>query len=324
MKHNVAFIGAGDVVRRSYLPTLADRTDCKIVAICSRNEQSARELATQYDIEIVFQDYETLLQQPDTDIIFICTPNYLHRTMAEAAMAQNKHILVEKPLCTTYQDSQALLQQAYRYSKTFYVAFNNQFREENQWLRTKVLADDIGEVELIDFEWYRTKRHENKSWLYDTALSGGGVLIDLGAHMIHFALSLLPSRGYYSACCYNVSHHAFSSPVEDTSTSIICVDDKTTILIKLGWDMQLSKRSRVTLEVFGLAGCVSNRDFEKDQTNMPQKVSDGYGAMITEFFQHIESNTKPDLNLVNDTMMLLDALYQSSQTRTAISGEFHR
>jgi len=322
MKHRAAFIGAGDVVRRSYLPAISQQSDCKVVAICSQSGQSAKELADLYGIKIVSQHYEEVLQQPDIDTVFICTPTHVHREIAEAAMRYGRHVLVEKPLCTTYQDSRMLLQQARSYDKTFYAAFNNQFRVENRWLKTKVLTGKIGEVELIDFEWYRTKRHVDKAWLYDPPRSGGGVLVDLGAHMLHLALSLLPNRQYYTASCHNVSHQAFSSSVEDTSISMISVDDKTTILIKLGWDMKLPKPSRVTLELFGLAGRISNRDFEEAKVGSPVTKSDGYDLMIAEFLQHIDTNTKPNLDLVDDTMMLVDALYRSSQTQTTIAGEF--
>ncbi len=319
----VGFIGAGDVVRRSYLPVLSQRADCKLVAICSQSGQSAQEVANQHGIKSVFNDYNQLLQQPEIDTIFICTPTYLHQQMAEAAMAQGKHVLVEKPLCTTYQDSSALLQQARNYDKTFYAAFNNQFRVENQWLRQEVLIGNVGQPELIDFEWYRTKRHADKNWLYDLDQSGGGVLVDLGAHMIHFGLSLLPNRKQYWVSCRNISHSAFSCSVEDTSVSMISIDNKLTFLLKLGWDMQLPKRSRVTLEVFGLTGRISNHDFAKVKGHDSQPKSDGYDLMIADFLDHIKANTKPDFNLVDDSMKLLADLYQSSHSQSTIAGEFY-
>jgi len=236
VEHRVAFIGAGDVVRKAYLPAVSRRKDSRLVAICSQKGESANELATLYGIEKVFSGYDEVLQQEDIDTVFVCIPTYLHRRIAEAAMKYNKNILVEKPLCANYQDSHILLQRAFHYRKTFYAAFNNQFREENHWLNSKVLAGDIGEIELIDFEWYRTKRYEDKTWLYDATLSGGGVLIDLGAHLIYFALSLIPNRREYTAYCNNMSHKVRPS-VEDTSVAMVTVDGKIMILVKLGWDI---------------------------------------------------------------------------------------
>ena len=315
MVHRVAFIGAGNVVRKRYLPAISQRTDCEVVAICSQHGRSANEFAALYGIGSVYQDFETLLQQDDIDTVFICTPTYLHREMAEAAIGRKKNVFVEKPLCTNYRDSHILLQRAVRYSNTFYVAFNNQFRDANQWLRSKVLAGDIGDIELIDFDWYRTKGHEQKAWLYDVNLAGRGVLIDLGAHLVHLALSLIPLRHQFTAYCNNVIHNPRSSSVDDTSVAMITVDDRITILIKLGWDMKFSTKTRVLLEVFGKEAHISNQDYQGPKTN-------GFGHMIQDFFRHIEANSTPDLGLVEDTMMLLDALYRSNQTRSTLSGKF--
>jgi predicted dehydrogenase len=319
MRHKLAFIGAGDVVRRSYLPALAQRSDGAVVAICSQSGQSAREVAAQYGIERVYERYQDLLRQPDIDTVFICTPTYLHREIAEAAMAERKHVLVEKPLCATYSDSQALLEQVIGYSKTFYVAFNNQFRAENQWLRRETLAGKVGQIELLDFAWYRTKRHEAKTWLYQPEQAGGGVLIDLGAHLIHFALSLLPNCRHFTAYGHMISHQPDVSPVEDSAVGMITVDGQATILIKLGWAMRLPIPSSVTLEVLGREGRLSNRDY---QAPANLKKTSGFEPLIEEFFQHIEAGTRPDLDLVGDTMLVLDKLYQSSQTGATVSGKF--
>jgi len=313
--HRIGFIGAGDVVRKSYLPVLAYRDDCKVIAICSHAGQSATELADRFQIQTVCQDYAELLNHDDVETVFICTPTYLHRELAEAAMQRGKNILVEKPPCANYQDSHALLAQAGQYPKTFYVAFNNWFREENEWLRTKVMAGELGGAEIIDFEWYRTKRYESKAWLYDARRSGGGVLIDLGTHLIHLALSLVPHRCGFVAYCRSVNHSLMPSSVEDTSVAMITVDHKITLVIKLGWDMILPTPSHVFLQVRGTKGGISNLDYSGRKT-------DGYSSMIEDFLGHIEKGTKQDFALVQDTMLLLDALYESGRSGTTVAGKF--
>jgi predicted dehydrogenase len=313
--HSIGFIGAGDVVRKSYLPVLARRDDCKVTAICSHAGQSARELAHLFRIQTVCQNYADLLDRAEVETVFICTPTHLHREMAEAAMLRGKHVLVEKPLCSNYPDSHALLDQAVQYPKTFYAAFNNHFREENRWLSGKILAGELGKTELIDFEWYRTKRYESKTWLYDAKQSGGGVLIDLGAHLIHLALSLLPQRRDFSAYCHNTCYNPMQTSVEDASIAMITIDATTTALIKLGWDMALPTPSQVRLQVQGTKGGISNLAYTGTK-------ADGYAFMIEDFLDHIEKGTKQDLLLVRDTMLLLDALYESSRSGTTVVRKF--
>lgn len=314
MEHRVCVIGAGDVVRRVYLPSLAMRADCKIKGISSQRGRSAEELAARYGIEAVLMGHEEILGQDDVDTVFICTPPHLHKEIAEAAMERNKNILVEKPLCANYRDSRSLLRRARAYPKTFYAAFNNYFREENQWLKSKVMNGEVGNVEVIDIEWLRTRRYENKAWLYDPGLSGGGVLMDLGSHMIHFALSLIPQRIRFAALCHNMTHE-WQSAVESTSTAMVTVDNKVTILLKLGWDMKLPVQSSVVFTVYGSEGSLSNQEYQGSKT-------DGYGRMIDDLFCCMDSATRPNLGLVEDTMLLLDALYESAGSQSFVRGEF--
>ena len=314
MEHRIGFVGAGDVVRKAYLPALASRVGCHIKAISSRSMLSAGKLAAQYGIERVFGGYEELVGQDDIDTVFICTPPYLHSQIAEATMQGSKNVLIEKPLCTNYQAGRSLLQRARTYARTFYVASNNYFREENQWLKSQVIDGEVGNIEVIDFEWYRRRRYEDKSWLYNPALSGGGVLMDLGYHMIHLALSLIPQRVRFAALCKNLRHE-WQSGVESTATSMITVDDKITILLKLGWDMNLPTRSRVVLRVYGDKACLSNQDYQGNKT-------EGFSRMVDDFFRHIEARVVPDLGLIEDTMLLLDALYEADRSQSIIRGEF--
>lgn len=313
--HNIAIIGAGDIVRKAYLPALSRRGDCRVMAICSQSGHSAHELAMQYQIPFMYQDYQELLQRKDIDVVFICTPTALHRPISEAAIASQKHLLVEKPLCTTYSDSHALLQQAACYEYVFYPAFNNRFREENQYFYNHILSGKIGALELFDFEWYRTKRYIQKDWLYNPSMSGGGVLMDLGTHLLHLALGLLPKRRKFSAFCNNIIHDSSNSIVEDTSTALLSIDNNISIVMKLGWDMHLPTASRVNLQVFCSQGIVSNFDYQGEKT-------DGYALMIQDFFAHIDTNTRPDLNLVDNTMQMIEALYLSSLEKRCVSGEF--
>lgn len=317
MLHNIALIGAGDIVRKAYLPELTGRVDCRVKALCSKGGASAEELAQQYGIPAWSKEYREIIKEKDIDVVFVCTPTNSHRLIAEAALDAGKHILVEKPLCTNYTDSNALLQRAVRSDKVLYPAFNNSFREENLFFFHKVERGELGCPEVIDFEWYRTRRYETKAWLYDARQSGGGVLIDLGAHLVHMALGLLPDRKKFCVNAVNMHHSSEDSSVEDTSTATIIIDDQTSILIKTGWDVAMPERSRVNLNVIGSKGVASNRDYQGPK-------SEGYPAMLEDCFRHIEENRKPDLQRVDDTMLVLEAMYESNRKKTCITGVFNR
>ncbi|MBI4445915.1 MAG: Gfo/Idh/MocA family oxidoreductase [Acidobacteria bacterium] len=312
--HQIGLIGAGDVVEKAYLPILLRRADCNVIAICSRTGRSAVRLAERWSIPHICADHQDLLSK-NVDTVFICTPTHTHRLMATDAVAAGKNVLVEKPLCTSYPEACELLDLAARHSGTFYTAFNNAFREENRWLMSRVLPGELGILELLDFEWYRTRRYREKLWLYDRELSGGGVLMDLGCHLIHLGLSLIPQRLCYRAYCRIKSHNLTGSVLDDTATATISINDSVEIVLKLGWDMKMSAKSRVRLEVFGSEGSASNQDYDGEK-------SDGFSAMIEDFLQHVREGSHPDLSVVYDSMKLLHALYTSAETNGTVEGEF--
>ena len=313
MVHRVGIIGAGDIAQRTYLPLLAEREDCKLAAIYSRTRGPASKLAKKFGIEHVYDNLEEFLERSDIGTVFICTPTETHLKIVKAALKYSKNVLIEKPLTTVYDDDVSLLKLARLQSKNFCVAFNNYYREENEWLRSKVLEGTLGEVQIINIEWYRALPFPSVGPHQGDQPSG--VLMHLGAKLLSVALRLLPERRSFNVVCQNLKRAGGPTADEDTSFSSIVIDEKVTVNIRLGWDIALPIHSQTNMEVFGKKGKISNRDY-----NGPE--SDGHKNMINEFLERNNSGEHMDLDLVEDTMTLLNALYQSHQTKTAVSGKF--
>ena len=77
---------------------------------------------------------------------------------------------------------------------------------------------------------------------------------------------------------------------------MVTVDDKATILMKLGWDMKLPVQSSVVLTVYGSEGSLSNQEYRGSKT-------DGYDRMLDDLVCCIDTATRPDLGLVEGTMV---------------------
>ena len=186
MSHRVGIIGAGDIAQKTYLPLLSERDDCQIIGIYSRTKDPAIKLAKEFQIDHVFDHIDELLEQKEIDSVFICTPTETHAEIATAALHHSKNVLIEKPLTTIYDDDIALLRLAREKSKNFCVAFNNYYREENEWLRRKILGGSLGQVQIINLEWYRALpfpsfgSHQGKD--------PSGVLMHLGAKLLQLRL----------------------------------------------------------------------------------------------------------------------------------------
>ena len=74
MAHRVGIIGAGDITQRTYLPLLAEREDCELVAIYSRTRGPASKLAKKFGIEHVYDNLEEFLKE-----VISAQFSYVHR-----------------------------------------------------------------------------------------------------------------------------------------------------------------------------------------------------------------------------------------------------
>ncbi|HEY6541578.1 MAG TPA: Gfo/Idh/MocA family oxidoreductase, partial [Ktedonobacteraceae bacterium] len=95
---NWGVLGAGFIANRAMIPAIQQSSNARVLALASRDEQRGREITQRYGIERVYSDYETLLDDPDVQVVYIALPNSLHREWAIRAAHAGKHVLCEKPL----------------------------------------------------------------------------------------------------------------------------------------------------------------------------------------------------------------------------------
>ena len=84
----------------------------ELVAICDLNDKRLRETARKYNVGTYYTDCDKMLQQADIDAVSIVTPDFAHREPAVTCANAGKHIIVEKPLATTVEDCQSIINAA--------------------------------------------------------------------------------------------------------------------------------------------------------------------------------------------------------------------
>ena len=106
MKMNFAIVGCGRIGRRH-----AEQI-CKVgrlVAVCDVLHESALELAEKYNANIYLSIEALLTNEPDVQVVSICTPNGLHAEHSVKSLLAGKHVLCEKPLCIHLQDAKNMI-----------------------------------------------------------------------------------------------------------------------------------------------------------------------------------------------------------------------
>src|SRR5439155_17638442 len=98
---NWGILGAGFISTRAIIPALQQVPSARLLALASRSAERAQSIATQFDIQQTYTDYQSLLDDPDINAVYIALPNHLHHSWCILAAQAGKHILCEKPLAVT-------------------------------------------------------------------------------------------------------------------------------------------------------------------------------------------------------------------------------
>ena len=165
-----------------------------IHGVATRSLEKSRAVADTYGFAVATDCENDLIQSPDIDVIDICTPNILHTDTVRRALAAGKHIYCEKPLADTLKNAEEMAALAVQSGRICNVVFNNRHLSAVQ--RAKQLIDEgrLGQILSFDFRYLHnscTDPKKNAGWKQTAAVCGeGGVLFDLGAHIIDLAVFL--------------------------------------------------------------------------------------------------------------------------------------
>lgn len=112
----------------------------EVTALCDPREERLREVGERYGIVGRHRDYRELCAREDVDLVSVVTPEGEHRAPALAAASQGKHLFVEKPLATTLEDGEAILQAASQAGVQLMVG--HLLRFENKYATVKRLLEE--------------------------------------------------------------------------------------------------------------------------------------------------------------------------------------
>src|SRR5260370_40600698 len=180
----IGLVGCGFWGAVVHPPALIANTPARVVAVASRSAESAFNAAQTFGVPSWSTDYRELLENPEVDVVDICTPNGLHAEMAIAAAQSGKDIICIKPLATGLAQADAMLDAARRAHVQLFYAENNLFIPALQ--RAKEVIDEgaLGKV-------FRVRASEgipgpHAAWFHDQAAAGGGCVLDMPGTSLAF------------------------------------------------------------------------------------------------------------------------------------------
>jgi predicted dehydrogenase len=196
IRYKAAVFGTG-FVGRVHLEAIRRLGYVQVYAIGESQKEKARRLGDEFHVEKTHSDWEVLLQDPEIDVVHVCTPNALHFVMAKAALEAGKHVICEKPLATSVAEAKELIAIAKAKNLANATFHNLRFYPMVQQIRAMREAGELGEILVLqgtysqDWLMYDT----DWNWRIDSKANGPSrCMADIGSHWCDMAEHLTGLR----------------------------------------------------------------------------------------------------------------------------------
>ena len=169
--------------------------DTELIAVGSRSRDTADSFGDLFHVKKRFDSYESMANDPDVDVVYVSTPNSLHRENTLMCLRAGKSVLCEKPFAINAQESAEMIGLARQRGLFLMEAMWTRFLPAIVKLREILSEKTIGEVRMLIADFgFRTEMNP-KSRIFDPNL-GGGALLDVGIYPVSLASMVFgtPSR----------------------------------------------------------------------------------------------------------------------------------
>jgi predicted dehydrogenase len=195
----VAVIGAG-MAGRSHAHAYrtaqtvfgADAPPVRLVAIADVNSDFANHARDRYGFERAESSWQAIADADDIDAVSIVVANHLHREIADGLLASGKHVLCEKPLASTAEDAEAMVEAADASGLVASCGFSYRRSPAVSAIGEQIRTGALGEIVHFNGRYwcdYSADPDAPTSWRYEGPL-GSGALADLGSHLVDMSEQL--------------------------------------------------------------------------------------------------------------------------------------
>ncbi|PTM59944.1 Gfo/Idh/MocA family protein [Desmospora activa] len=191
----IGVIGCGSISIHRHIPEYFKHANAQLVAFCDVDEQRAQAAALEYGGQ-VYTDWRELLQQEELDAVSVCTPNVDHAPITIAALQAGKHVLCEKPMATSKEEAQAMVEAAKQNGVQLMIGHNQRLMPPHVKAKEILKSGKLGRVLT-----FRTAFSHGgpegwsvdgaDSWFFRKERAFVGALGDLGVHKVDLLRWLL-------------------------------------------------------------------------------------------------------------------------------------
>lgn len=226
-KLKVAIAGYGIVGKRRQ-KFIDEHPNLKTIAVCDNyfDGNGTLDSGVKY-----YKSYKEMLDADGFDILFVCVPNYLAPEITIAGLKKEKHIFCEKPPGRNVDDIQSVIEVAneYPHLKLKY-GFNHRYHESVQKAWNLVSSGEFGKVINLRGVYGKSKIIPfSGGWRANRELSGGGILLDQGIHMLDL-MRMFAGEEFKEYQSF-ISNDYWKHDIEDNAYALMRTESKVVAIL---------------------------------------------------------------------------------------------
>lgn len=184
-KLGFAFVGLGNFATHQLIPNVNKSKHCRLAALVSGHPDKAKQIAKEYNLDekniYNYDNYDSLRDNPDVDVIYIVLPNSMHKDFTIRGFKAGKHIMCEKPMAVSSKECQEMIDAGKAAGKKLQIGYRMHY-EVHQLEAIRILrAKELGELKQITTDM-GFRLMDQSAWRLHKELSGGGSLMDIGIY----------------------------------------------------------------------------------------------------------------------------------------------
>ena len=334
----ITLLGTG-FIADFYATTLsAMRGRDEIRMVCGSNMEHAQEFAARHGIPRWTDNFDTAVNDPETDLVIVGLPNYLHKDGVLAAAKAKKAVMCTKPLGRSAAEAMEMLEAVEKAG-----VFAGYLEDLVYTPKTLKALDSVKKGALGRVTWTRSREAHpgpHGGWFLNKELAGGGAIVDMGCHCIEIGRNFIGKniRPLEVMCWADTQVHPIEA--EDNAVGLVRYAGGAVAQFEVSWTFRggmdlrdevsgtegtlwLNHWLRTGIEMFTSAG-ENGYVAEKAESNRgwlfpvgDEASALGYSHMFVDQLNALEKGTLPmetfyDAYIVN---AIMDACYLSAQTK---------
>ena len=333
-------VGCGNIAK-IHFAALKGLEDVEIVAAADIDLERGETYSEEYENKKIhlYSSFTTMLEKEQLDVVHICTPHYLHVSMALEAVKKGVHVFMEKPQAISKAEFEALKEEKKKWQKEVGICFQNRYnpavRKGKKLLESGYLGELKGAKAFLT--WNREKAYyEQSKWRGKWSTEGGGVLINQAIHTLDLLVYLLGKPERAEASIQN--HHLKSIiEVEDTMEAYMEIKGRPVCFYATNAYAEdapvfleiLCSRGKICiegeyLEVYSQEKGREVYNFEIERQQFGKKCwGSSHSMCIQDFYECLKRKKIfcNSLDLTEDTFELMLGLYDSAKNNRVVRWE---